>query len=82
MSNINGAASEARVKMMKVNTSKMHKKAGIITIKKLSKLSPITATIADEIFINDTFWCAFSTLEVAVSSLPINFGLPNSKINR
>ncbi|AAO05563.1 hypothetical protein SE_1922 [Staphylococcus epidermidis ATCC 12228] len=55
MSNINGAASEARVKMMKVNTSKMHKKAGIITIKKLSKLSPITATIADEIFINDTF---------------------------
>ena len=55
MSNINGATSEARVKMMKVNTSRMLKKAGIVTIKKLSKLSPITATIADEIFFKDTF---------------------------
>ena len=54
MSNINGAASEARVKMMKVNTSKMHK-SWYYNNKKLSKLSPITATIADEIFINDTF---------------------------
>lgn len=54
MSNINGATSEARVKMMKVNTSRMLK-SWYYNNKKLSKLSPITATIADEIFIKDTF---------------------------
>lgn len=77
MSNINGVVSEVRVKMMKVNMSKMYKKVGIIIIKKLSKFSFIIVIIVDEIFINDIFWCVFFILEVVVSFLFINFGLFN-----
>ena len=52
--------------------------AGNNIIKKLNKLSPITAIIAEKILLIELLLFALSTAAVALNSFAIDFGLPSS----
>lgn len=66
------------MKRIKDTIAKKIMTAGNNIIKKLNKLSPITAIIAEKILLIELLLFALSTAAVALNSFAIDFGLPSS----